>query len=172
MKLKINKFSIEKDCLPPAPGEVNSKGKPVRQKLYFDLQLKGFGLVVGKKRKTFIVQYDIQGHTTRVTIGPYGVWTVDQARKKSKELLLQMIKGCLDKTSKIIMALFIPHRCPKCFESVTLIQPHHKGGAFKRPARGQCLHCMDEQEYDLTVPVNRRDLIHSLVSGTQGKTLT
>jgi len=21
------------------------------------------------------------------------------------------------------MALFIPHRCPKCFESVTLIQP-------------------------------------------------
>jgi len=27
------------------------------------------------------------------------------------------------------------------------------------PARGQCLNCMDEQEYDLTVPVNRRDLI-------------
>jgi len=24
------------------------------------------------------------------------------------------------------MALFIPHRCPKCFESVTLIQPQHK----------------------------------------------
>ena len=29
-------------------------------------------------------------------------------------------------------------------------------GAFKGPARGQCLNCMDEQEYDLTVPVNRR----------------
>ena len=48
-----------------------------------------------------------------------------------------------------------PHRCPKCFESVTLIQPQHKGGAFKGPARGQCLNCIDEQEYDLTVPVNR-----------------
>jgi hypothetical protein len=31
---------------------------------------------------------------------------------------------------------------------------------------------MDEQECDLTVPVNRRDLIHALISGTQGKTLT
>jgi len=27
---------------------------------------------------------------------------------------------------KFIMALFIPHRCPKCFESVTLIQPQDK----------------------------------------------
>jgi len=53
-----------------------------------------------------------------------------------------------------LMALFIPHRCPKCFESVTLIQPLDKGGAFKGPAKGQCLNCMDEQEYDLTVPVN------------------
>jgi len=35
------------------------------------------------------------------------------------------------------MAIFIPHRWPKCFESVTLIQPQHKGGAFKGPARGQ-----------------------------------
>jgi hypothetical protein len=58
------------------------------------------------------------------------------------------------------MAIFIPHRCPKCFETVTLIQPQHKGGAFKEPAKGHCLNCMDEQEYYLTVPVNRRDLIH------------
>jgi len=57
------------------------------------------------------------------------------------------------------MALFIPHRCPKCFESVTLIQPQHKGGAFKGTAKGQCLNCMEEQEYDLTKPVNWRDLV-------------
>ena len=64
------------------------------------------------------------------------------------------------------MAIFIPHRCPKCYESVTLIQLQHKGGAFKGPARGQCLSCMDEQEYDLTVPVNRRDLIHAIEAVT------
>ncbi len=27
-----------------------------------------------------------------------------------------------------LMALFIPHRCPKCFESVTLIQPQDMSG--------------------------------------------
>jgi len=44
------------------------------------------------------------------------------------------------------MALFIPHRCPKCFESVTLVQHQHKEGAFKGPAKGQCLYYIDEQE--------------------------
>jgi len=66
----------------------------------------------------------------------------------------------------LLMAVYIPQRCPKCFESVTLIQPQYKGGAFKGPARGQCLNCRDEQEYDLTVPVNREDLIHALVVDT------
>ena len=64
------------------------------------------------------------------------------------------------------MALYIPHRRPKCFESVTLVQPQHKGGAFKGPARGHCLNCMDEQEYDLTVPINRRDLINVIEAVT------
>jgi len=34
------------------------------------------------------------------------------------------------------MALYIPYRYPKIFESVTLIQPLDKGGAFKWPAKG------------------------------------
>jgi len=56
-----------------------------------------------------------------------------------------------------LMPLYIPHRCPKCFESVTLVQAQHKGGAFMGPAKGQCLNCMDEQEYDLTHPANIRE---------------
>jgi len=63
------------------------------------------------------------------------------------------------------MALFIPHRCPNCFESVTLIQPQHKGGAFKGLARAHCLSCMGEQEYDLNIPANKKDLIN--VKGTE-----
>jgi hypothetical protein len=35
------------------------------------------------------------------------------------------------------MAIFIPHRCPKCFESVTLIQQQHKGEAFNESTKGQ-----------------------------------
>ena len=44
--------------------------------------------------------------------------------------------------------------------NVTLIQPQYKAGAFKGPAKGQCLNCMDEQGYDLRVPANREGLIH------------
>ncbi len=73
--------------------------------------------------------------------------------------------------SSITMALYILHRFPKCFESVTLIQPQHKGGALKGPARGQCLNCRDEQEYDLTVPANRKDLIN-VIEAVKPKTET
>ncbi len=69
--------------------------------------------------------------------------------------LFKVLKDPLSQYTIHLMALFIPHRCPNCFESVTLIQPQYKDGAFKGPAKGQCLNCMDEQEYDLTVPVNR-----------------
>ncbi len=60
------------------------------------------------------------------------------------------------------MAIFIPYKCPKCFESMTLIQPQHKGGAFKGSAKGQCLNCMDEQEYDLMVPANKREVLRRI----------
>jgi len=68
------------------------------------------------------------------------------------------------------MALFIPHRCPKCFESVTLIRLQHKGGAFKGSAKGQCLNCMDEREYDLRVPVNRKSILKAVTP--KAETLT
>ena len=35
----------------------------------------------------------------------------------------------------IIMGLYFPHRYPKYFESVTLIQPQHKAGEFKGQQR-------------------------------------
>ncbi len=41
-----------------------------------------------------------------------------------------------------------------------------QGWSLKRPARGQCQNCMDEQEYDLTVPANRRDLINVIEAVT------
>jgi len=36
----------------------------------------------------------------------------------------------------LIKKFTIPHRCPKCYESVTLIQPQYKGGAFCACKRG------------------------------------
>ncbi|MBG5636210.1 integrase family protein [Pseudomonas aeruginosa] len=64
-----------------------------RQHLYFDTELKGFGVCVGAKAKTFFVQRDINGKTVRTSIGRYGVYTVDQAREEARELLMKMGKG-------------------------------------------------------------------------------
>lgn len=64
-----------------------------RQHLYFDTDLKGLGICVGAKSKTFFVQRDINGKTVRTTIGRYGVYTVEQAREEARELLMKMGKG-------------------------------------------------------------------------------
>lgn len=64
-----------------------------RQHLYFDTDLKGLGICVGAKSKTFFVQRDINGKTVRTSIGRYGVYTVEQAREEARELLMKMGKG-------------------------------------------------------------------------------
>jgi len=64
-----------------------------RQRLYLDTEIKGFGLCVGAKSKSFFAQRDVNGKTVRVTIGRYGVYTVAQAREEAKELLIRMGRG-------------------------------------------------------------------------------
>ena len=59
----------------------DSEGK-VRQKLYLDTNMKGFGLCVGAKSKTFFAQHTVRNRSVRVTIGRHGVFTVDEARGK------------------------------------------------------------------------------------------
>ncbi|KAF1685882.1 hypothetical protein B1992_10435 [Pseudoxanthomonas broegbernensis] len=68
-------------------------GDAKRQRLYFDTDLKGFGLLVGAKAKTFFVQRDVNGKTVRTTVGRYGVLTVKQATEEARALLFQMTKG-------------------------------------------------------------------------------
>ena len=46
------------------------------------------------------------------------------------------LKDPLSQYTIRFMALFIPPRCPQCFESFTLIQPQHKGGGLKGPGAG------------------------------------
>lgn len=51
-------------------------------KVYWDDELKGFGLrVTAAGKKVFIVMGRVQGEQVGITIGPFGVWTVDLARK-------------------------------------------------------------------------------------------
>ena len=46
-----------------------------------DAELPGFALRVTQGRKSFILEKRIRGRMRRLTIGPYGPLTVDQARK-------------------------------------------------------------------------------------------
>jgi len=59
-----------------------------------------------------------------------------------KELIVKAfvrLHAFLSQYTICFMALFITHRCPKCFESVTLIQPQHKGGAFNACLGGSAM---------------------------------
>lgn len=58
------------------------------QAIYWDTDLPGFGLVVGKRSKTFLVQVDVKDpsrskgfRTVKKTLGRYGDLTPEQARK-------------------------------------------------------------------------------------------
>jgi hypothetical protein len=81
-KIKLTKNAI--DALPCMP-----KG----QVLYSDTELPGFYLIVGSKAKTFVVQKDMRGRSVRYTIGKYGHFTLEEARKAAKEKLYQMSLG-------------------------------------------------------------------------------
>lgn len=81
--LKLSKKVI--DGLPsPASG----------QDFVFDDQIKGFGIRISPGgTKSFILNYRSGDRKKRVTIGKYGVFTVDQARRKALEMLADASKG-------------------------------------------------------------------------------
>lgn len=68
-----------------------------KDEFHWDVEIKGFGLRVNPSGKqTFIVQGRVEGTTTpaaRITIGPYGVFTTDQARDVAREHLRSMRMG-------------------------------------------------------------------------------
>lgn len=77
-QLKLTKTNIDRVAKPGGKGDV----------LYWDKEAKGFGLrVTPTGLSKFIAQGRVRGTTTdvRVTIGSYGAWTVDEARRKADE---------------------------------------------------------------------------------------
>lgn len=85
-RFKLTNQNIEACCPLVKP--------PARRAIYWDAEIPGFGLVVGRSARSFIAQKDVGGRTVRVTIGRYGkVWTADRARKEAVQLLAAMDRG-------------------------------------------------------------------------------
>lgn len=62
--------------------------------LHWDEQDRGFGCrITATGKRTFLVQGRVHGKELRVTIGPYGVFTADQAREAAREHLRSMRLG-------------------------------------------------------------------------------
>ena len=67
-----------------------------KDKDYFiwDSDVSGFGVRVFKTgRKSYLIQYRFGNRTRRLTIGPHGVLTPDEARKEARTLLVDVAKG-------------------------------------------------------------------------------
>jgi integrase len=81
-KLKLTKAAVEKVPL-------TVKG----QEVYWDTELKGFGLLVGMNTKSFVVQTNIQGKAVRVTLGAFGIHSVDEYRERARRQIGAMKDG-------------------------------------------------------------------------------
>lgn len=60
---------------------------------HWDNDVKGLGLFVGKRAKTWYFQKDIGGHTKRVLIGRYPLISAAAARQTAQSLALDMSRG-------------------------------------------------------------------------------
>lgn len=80
---KLTKTFIEK-ALPPASGV----------KLFWDDSVRGYGLRVSSTgKKVFFAQGRVHGKAVVVTIGAFGLYTEDGARKKAQKVLQDMREG-------------------------------------------------------------------------------
>jgi len=60
---------------------------------HWDSEIKGLGLFIGKKAKTWYFQRDVGGQTRRVLIGRFPVISSAAARQAAQSLALNMSRG-------------------------------------------------------------------------------
>jgi integrase len=85
--MKKNIVDLTKSTIDKLP---LSDGKQI---IFWDRDLKGFGIRVGKTSKVFIARDSVKGKKVQVTIGAYGAITPDKARKEAKVQLGNMASG-------------------------------------------------------------------------------
>lgn len=79
---KLTKRSVEKLAIEP------------KDYIVFDSEVGGFGVrLLPSGRRSYIVQYRSGGRTRRIAIGQHGAVTVEEARRRAKELLGEVAAG-------------------------------------------------------------------------------
>ena len=62
--------------------------------MFFDTETRGFGLrVTAKGSRTFLAQYSTPAGKRRVVLGPFGVLTIDEARRRARSILGEAAAG-------------------------------------------------------------------------------
>jgi integrase len=62
--------------------------------IVWDDELPGFGVrVFASGKRSYLIQYRMQGRSRRFTIGPHGVWTPELARREAKAQLGRIARG-------------------------------------------------------------------------------
>ena len=63
------------------------------QPIYWCTDLRGFGVRVGARDKTFVLERRINGVSRRMTLGKYGTVSLQKARQDAEKLIGEMTKG-------------------------------------------------------------------------------
>ena len=73
---------------------IDALERPGRDCFIWDDELRGFGLRLSPRgKKTFVVQYRIDRTSQRITLGAFGLLTLEQARKSARILLGEVASG-------------------------------------------------------------------------------
>jgi integrase len=92
-RFKFTESSVAKFCVPPAEGELTPTGKPLTERLYWDTEVRGFGVIARANSSSFIVLRDVNRRPVKVTIGRLGAYTVTEAKDIAREHIHAMRNG-------------------------------------------------------------------------------
>lgn len=119
-KLKLTKAAVDRLLL-----------TTTGQQVYWDTEQRGFGLVVGKTAKSFVVQTNIRGNPVRVTLGQVGLHTCEEYRERARRQL-GLMKDGID--PREVERQVETHRIREQIQSVTLRESFE---AFKAAKTGR-----------------------------------
>lgn len=92
-RFKFTESSVARRCLPPAEGDLTPAGKPCTERVYWDTELRGFGVIARARSSSFVVLRDVNRRPVKVTIGRLGAYTVAEAKDIAREHIVLMRKG-------------------------------------------------------------------------------